>query len=285
MAVTTDDYLWDRSGRDADVERLEHLLRPLALQADAPRRATVSFRRILIAGIAASLLVAVVSVAVRPGRAAVRPTETLDFGPIGTVRIEPGTRVRVLTRTEELIKLRLDRGTIHAKISVDARPRLFQVETPATTCIDLGCKYILSVDESGRSVVRVQTGRVAFTDDGHEMYIPAGASCRATRARGAGTPVYEAAAADLIDAVRAFDESSVAARVAAARGVAALARDRNLDWLPLWHLLQDADAAVAEVGADALITLVGLPDGVSREATLRRESSALEGWRAHLGMW
>lgn len=262
-----DDYLWDRTGRDEEVERLEELMRPLALQAPAVRRP----RRFAFMGVAAALLVAVLVFALQP------PLRTIEFPDVGRVDVEPNSRVRVLRKSADRILLRLDEGTIHASIGGHVKPRLFQVETPVTTCIDLGCHYTLTVDERGASFVRVLTGRVAFVDGDREVYVPAGASCRATR-EAMGTPVFDDAAPEFHRAVAEFDRARSAK---AAAEVARLARRE--DALSLWHVA--VEPAAAEVAVDALIRLVGLPEGATREATLRREAEAVEAWRSHLGWW
>jgi hypothetical protein len=277
--AVSDDYLWDRSGSDAEVESLETLLRPMALKAQEPPRAkALSVPRLAWAAVAAAILVALVNGVVRPDPPPPAPA-MLDFGDVGQVTVEPNTRVRVLRRTEELIKLRLERGTIHASISADARPRLFQVETPSTTCVDLGCHYTLSVDEAGRAIVRVTTGRVAFVDGDREVYVPRDASCRAAPRRGSGTPVFDDAAPEFVESVLAFDAAPDAGRPTAARAVIASARPR--DSLTLWHFLQDPDPAIARLALEA-IEKISPESGIARDATLRRDGEALAAWKEHL---
>lgn len=279
-----DDYLWDKTGRDDEVERLEKLLRPLAHKPRALPRRGVRARPLaaVLLSAAAALLVAALWFLPRetpaPPRAA---AHTIDLGRYGRVDVEPNSRVKVVKKDEELIKLRLDLGTIHAQITLDARPRLFQVETPATTCVDLGCHYTLTVDEAGRSMVRVSSGRVAFLDAGREVYVPRGAACRAAPSRGSGTPVYENAPAALVEAVRAFDDAAPSGRPAAARLVIERAVGPK-DTLPLWHLLWDADPAVAGPAFDALAKLEPPPEDVTREAVLGRNKDALEAWKERL---
>ena len=53
----------------------------------------------------------------------------LDIGQIGTVELEPNSRVRLIETDVTEHRLALDRGKIHAKIS--APPRLFFVDTPS----------------------------------------------------------------------------------------------------------------------------------------------------------
>lgn len=265
-----DDYLWDKTGRDPDIERLERILRPLAHQT--PRRRWLAP---LSMAAAVALFVLLLAYEPDPGSRIVTSDQarTLSIADIGTVVADPYTELRIL----QTYRLRLERGTIHASIGLNARPRLFQVETPATTCVDLGCKYTLSVDASGRSIVRVLTGRVAFVDGSREVYVPAGAWCRAAPGRGSGTPLWDDAPPALVDAVAAFD--AAADRRSAARRVVEQAV-RAKDTLTLWHFLQDPE--VAEIGLDALIRLAGPAPGIPRDVTLRRDSYALAAWKEHL---
>jgi hypothetical protein len=264
------DYLWDKTGSDPEVERLERLLQPLASRPARPRTLAPF-------SMAAALMLALTALLLSPAdeswfNTAEQP-RTLRLEKIGTVRVEPQTRLRIL----EAHRLRLERGTIQASIGQDVRPRLFQVETPATTCVDLGCKYVLTVDEAGRSFVRVLTGRVAFVDGPREVYIPAGAACRAQPGRGSGTPYWEDASTELIQAIQALD--AAADRPAAARRVAQLVQ-RPKDTLTLWHFLHDP--ALAPVGLDALVKIVPAPAGIPRELVLRQDAFALFAWKEHL---
>ena len=83
-------------------------------------------------------------------------------------------RVRLLTmgRGNDLKRIALDRGTIHAFIW--ATPGEFVVDTPSAVTVDLGCAYTLQVDDSGGGIVRTSLGWVGFELNGHESFIPAG---------------------------------------------------------------------------------------------------------------
>jgi hypothetical protein len=291
--LAVNDYLWDRSGRDEEVERLERLLGPLALR---PRVRPRKVRTLVAVAMAAAMLGAIslpfflpaekgpsYLVDGRPLRAGAvvdtsRESRTIELAGIGSLVAERHARVRVLSISERLHKLRLDLGTVHAKINWDARPRLFQVETPATTCVDLGCKYTLTVDRDGSTFVHVLTGRVAFHEGGREVYVPAGAFCRAWPGRGSGTPMWDDASPELVEAVRVLERSSGPSRETAARAVVR-GCSRAKDTLTIWHLLQDEERGVVQVGLDAL---GAPPEGVTVEAILRRDPAALEAWRDYL---
>jgi anti-sigma factor RsiW len=71
----------------------------------------------------------------------------ITVGTLGTVNVAPGTRVRLGEVSESEYRLALARGTISAEIV--APPRLFIVDTPASTVVDLGCAYTVTVGEDG----------------------------------------------------------------------------------------------------------------------------------------
>lgn len=286
-----DDYLWNRTGSDPETEALERALAPLGYRERsaplpaAPPASPARWRSVLALAAAAALLAGIF--ARLPGRAAPPPstafaTDTeIDLGRYGSVTARAGARLTVLRQSDDEIRLRLDHGTVEARITLEARPRFFQIDTPATTCIDLGCHYTLTVDAAGRSVVHVTTGRVAFADGGREVYVPAGATCTAVPSRGSGTPHWDDAPPDLIAAVRAFDEAPPAQRLAAAKAVTRES-GRPLDSLTVWHVMQDDDPAVADLGFRALVNLIGSPDGVTRASTLAKEPAAMEAWKEHV---
>lgn len=254
-----DDYLWDKSGRDGEVEALERLLAPAALGAtpNLGRRRAMAW----IAGAAAAVIIGIgfsQSTFQTAGREEWVATgdgySRLDLGKYGHVVAEPGSQVRVLRRDNEMQRLRLDRGTIHASITREARPRLFQVETPAATCIDLGCHYTLSVDPSGLAQVSVSTGRVAFHDGRREVFIPEGASGRAAAGRAPFTPIHDDASEPLKRAVTAFDGAPEGNRAKLAKEACKLITRRQ-DGLVAWHFLQDSEKAVKAAAREALVRL------------------------------
>jgi len=270
------DYLWDRSGKDPEVEALERLLAPAALRAAPHRRAR---RLAWLAGIAAALFFAIgaAQVLIQPTKSEFIATgdgySRLDLGIYGHVVAAPHTRVHVIRRDNEMQRLRLDLGTLHASITRAARPRLFQVETPGATCIDLGCRYTLTVDAQGVSRVQVDTGRVAFHDGRREVFIPEGASGRAAPGRAPFTPIYDDASDALKRAVEAFDIAPEGRRAGLAKTACALIKKRE-DGLVAWHWLQDPESGVVKAAIDALIRLTTVVEcGVPRPAdpTSRRE--------------
>ena len=92
---------------------------------------------------------------------------------MGTVDLEPNTRLRIVATSERAQRVELARGTVGAHIV--APPRVFVVATPRLVVTDLGCAFTLSVDEAGRGRLVVTEGRVAVADAAaHEVVVAAG---------------------------------------------------------------------------------------------------------------
>src|SRR5712691_11080714 len=105
-------------------------------------------------------------------------------GRIGQVEVRPGTRVQLVAARADDHRLALARGTIDAK--VDAIPRLFFVETPAGTAIDLGCAYTLQTDSLGNGLLHVTGGEVEFQTGERSARVPLGAKLQIRPAPGGG---------------------------------------------------------------------------------------------------
>ena len=301
----SEDYLWERMGSDPEVERLEAALRPLAFDAEGRTlRLPARRRRLPWIPLAAAAVLAAVAGAVRlaggPGAhfaveagdrsfrvvegAWVEETGTervIRLGAAGEVRAGAGARVKVVRIGADGHRLRLEFGTLRARIAADVRPRFFQVETPAATCVDLGCAYTLSVDGKGRSLVRVDFGRVAFEDGSREVLVPAEAECAAEPGRGPGSPLFRDAPAEFAAAAAAFDAARGPGRAAAARSLAAMA-GRVRDTLTLWHLLQEPDREVRAAALEGLVRLEGPLVDAPPEATLAGDPGAVSAWRSRL---
>lgn len=194
----------------------------------------------------------------------------LSVGDIGEVDVKPGTRLRLVQARATDHRLALDRGSIYAQ--VDAPPRLFFVETPAGTAVDLGCAYSLDVDSLGNGVLRVTAGYVEFSWNGRRSIVPLGAVAETRRGQGPGTPYVHDASDALRQALEQFDfggGGDTSAR-------AALAAARPEDALSVWHLLQRVTPALRPMFYDRLAHLVPPPGSVTRDDALRLDSAALQ---------
>jgi hypothetical protein len=292
-----DRYLWDKQGEpDPEVQALERLLaplghdgRPLALPKRRPGRTIIILLAAAGLAAAAGLLVVWHRAPEEPGLpltiasqgASLRTGEWLTTSDqqklvlgddLGRLTLGPGSRLQVKRLAQEETRLYLERGELDAFVSARARPRFFQVETPATTCVDLGCKYTLTVNDQGDSEVLVQTGRVTFESGAREVFIPAGARCRAVRGGGSGTPRFDDSPPALVAALDVFDTSRGALpetrRALAAKVLAAVPIPRHT--LGPWHFLQDGDEEIQVAARARILELLGFTPAQVEEARKRK---------------
>lgn len=197
----------------------------------------------------------------------------IEVGAIGTVDIEPNSRVRVVVAKDTEHRLQLGQGAIEATIT--APPRLFFVGTAATTAIDLGCVYRMESDAEGNGMVHVRVGYVALEKGEREIFVPSGASCRIRAKHGPGTPYFDNAAPELLNALVEFDNSGKDLNT-----VLAAAQER--DTMTLWHLLPQVTGADRERVFDRMAALVPVPESVTRQKVLALDADALREWRESL---
>lgn len=199
----------------------------------------------------------------------------IRVGTIGTVQVDPNSRVRLMAARPEEHRLALARGRISA--SVTAPPRLFFVETAASTAVDLGCAYTMDVDDAGNGLMRVTLGWVSLERNGRESLVPAGASCRMRARLGPGTPFFDDASEPFRQALarldldkddRALDTVLTAARVR--------------DTLTLWHLLSRVDATDRLRVYTRMVALAPLPGGLSPAKALQLDPETLKRWKEEL---
>ena len=197
-----------------------------------------------------------------------RSRVVVKVGAIGTVEVEPNTRVRVVRDLASEHRFALAHGEIRASIS--APPKLFFVDTAAGTAVDLGCEYSLSTDEDGAGVLRVTRGWVSFQWKGFESLVPAGASCRTRAHAGPGIPYFD----DAADAFkRAADQGDFDVVIREAR---------VRDTLTLWHVLSRVDPGERERVFDRMAALTRVPAGVSRDLVMKLDPDTLRRWKDEL---
>ena len=124
-----DDYLWDKSGRDPEIEAIEDLLAPLAHRESSvppammPRRPAWGSLFAVLATAAAVLFVvrwALPSETPRkiptplPDPVQISAARTIDLGKYGSVNAHEGAVVHLIRESPDEIRLRLSRGTIDA---------------------------------------------------------------------------------------------------------------------------------------------------------------------------
>lgn len=194
-------------------------------------------------------------------------TATVDIADLGTITLDPGSKLRLVAADKEKQTLDLVRGTLRAKIN--APPRLFIVKTASADAVDLGCAYTLSADEAGNGTLAVTYGSVSLERAGRApTFVAEGSTCR-IGPRGPGTPLAVNAsdvlrrAADDLDA----GEGSAFDRVVAGCGAG--------DTITLWHLMRRIDPQERGRAWDRLSRHVPAPKTASREAVVRGDRAAI----------
>ncbi len=123
---------------------------------------------------------------------------------LGSVIIEPNTRVKLVKSVEGEHRIQLDYGSIDADIK--ATPRTFFVDAGSVTAVDLGCSYKFSIDKSGDGLLYVREGKVSLESaGGRESLVPEGKFCVTKQGFGPGTPFREDSAPELKKALMEFD--------------------------------------------------------------------------------
>ena len=197
-------------------------------------------------------------------------------GTLGTVDVEPGTRVQLGNVRDSEYRLALAHGTISAQIN--APPRLFIVDTPASAVVDLGCAYTVTVGKDGAGELRMTSGWAALEFKGRESLVPAGAICRTKPGAGPGTPYFEDAPTALKGAVDDFDTGTDAGQALEV----ILREARSRDTLTLWHLLSRVSGADRVRVYERIAALVPPPASLSRDRVLALDADALRIWREEL---
>jgi hypothetical protein len=203
----------------------------------------------------------------------------ISIGDIGTVQVDPNTRVRLVVARANEHRLALARGRISAV--VNAPPRLFFLDTEASTAVDLGCEYSMNVDDSGNGLLQVNLGWVSLEWGGRESLVPAGASCRTRPKVGPGTPYFDDASETLKQALTSLDFDVLKDGGDSLLG-SVLDEARVRDTLTLWHLLSRVDPAQRLRVFTRMTDLVPLPEGVSAEKALQLDPATLKHWREEL---
>ncbi len=278
------DYLWDGTGSDEDVERLEASLGGLRYDRTAPV-ATKAASRLWVYVAAAVLLVGVAYGAFALTSRVFEPTgppsyilgegafdagswiETgaskarVQVADIGYVDVHPRSRIQAVRSGSTEHRLHLERGRIHAKIN--APPRLFIVDTPSATAVDQGCEYTLEVDEDGNGLLRVTLGWVNLELEDGLAEVPRGAACESRKDAGLGIPYFEDATSAFRHALSdlTFGDDP---KLDAKHFQTVLDESREKDSLTLWHLLREAKQQfVRKLLVGKLMEHVPLPTGVT----------------------
>lgn len=206
---------------------------------------------------------------------------SLTVGTIGHVELAPRSRVRLLAAGDDANhRLELREGSLSAFIW--APPRLFFVETPSATAVDLGCAYTLSVDADGNGELHVTAGYVALEHGARSAVIPAGLRCAMRAGAGPGTPFADRAAEELRSALRRFDFGPEADGPEARAEV--LASSHESDTITLWHVLRRSPGEARAAVHDRLASFAPPPAGVTRAGVIAGDATMIDLWGEALGL-
>lgn len=205
---------------------------------------------------------------------------------VGRVTVRPGSRVRLLSAGDDGHRLELAEGALEAFIY--APPRLFFVETPGATAVDMGCAYEMDVAADGSGVLRVTGGWVELQEDGPEQAagpadglelvsrVPAGAVCRLGVGGALGLPWFE----DGGEAFGALVAGAESREPGAVGRLLSGARPR--DSLTLWHLVSRTAGPERAAVVGRLAELAPPDEAGDVEAVLSADRAAageaLERW-------
>jgi hypothetical protein len=201
----------------------------------------------------------------------------LSIGTLGSADVGPGSRMQLVQAGGVKRTLRVERGSIDARVW--APPRFFLVETPAAMAVDLGCVYSLEVDSRGSGTLLVRSGQVELHGVGRRSLVVAGTAAQMRSGVGPGTPYAATESPAFRDALTVIDFGG-AGRSEALDRVLADATARST--ITLWHLLARVDARARERIYDRLAALSPPPTGVTRAAVLSLDEAALDRWRGTL---
>lgn len=204
---------------------------------------------------------------------AANETALVKVSDIGTVRVAPGSAVQLVATGRREHRLALRRGALHAV--VDAPPRLFVVDTPQVTAVDLGCEYSVAVLGDERTLLTVERGLVALEGQGRSTVVLAGMQAVSRTGRPPGTPLALDASEALRAAVDRFDVTGAPAEL---ERIAAEAR--GADAPTLWHLLPSAPPRERAVLFERLAALVPPPAGWVAAAAEDPRSPPMQAWWA-----
>jgi hypothetical protein len=186
-------------------------------------------------------------------------TAHVEVADIGTIQLHGDSRLSLVATGPEEHRLELERGSLHAKVT--APPRLFVIETPAATAIDLGCEYDLEVAADGAAVLTVTNGQVELAGAGRLTLVPMGATARTRKGEGPGLAwSTQTASAELRAAIERFDGGD------AAGFDAILAAARPRDTVTLYNLLFRASGPAERRRVyDKIDALVSIPEMILPE--------------------
>jgi len=198
---------------------------------------------------------------------------------IGQLDLDPNSRIRLISSNSDQHRIALERGRMTARTW--APPRLFVVDTPSSTAVDLGCIYSCEVQRDGSTLLHVTLGLVALDFHGRETVVPAGAFCRTRPGGGVGTPYFDDSSEQLQTALNYVDFGKDEGE--RARQLEIVLREaRPRDTLTLWYLIPRLRESLRITTVDRMATLVPFPLNVTRSGVLTLDANMMDAWKSEL---
>lgn len=197
----------------------------------------------------------------------------IEVADIGTIDVDPLSRVRLVRTEEREHRIELRHGRISARVA--APKRLFVVDTPSATATDLGCAYTLEVTPEGDARLHVTSGWVEFEALGLRSTVPAGVACQTRSGFAPGTPYRADAPPHFVTRLEQFDFPDRGAKPSIAP---LLQLVTDADTITLWHLIPRVAASERANVIQRLAAAAPPPDGVTAKGVLELDHEMLEAW-------
>jgi hypothetical protein len=201
---------------------------------------------------------------------------------IGVIRVEPGSRLELVSTRRGKHRISLKQGTISAQLW--APPWSLEMETPSAMAFDLGCKFTLTVMPDGSGLMRVSSGWVELESGDAQTLVPAGTVAITRGGYAPGSPFYEDATEDFKSALEDLNFGAVdsAHRERALHVIVNEARAKDV--VTLFNLMAHAGVYEREMLYARAAALDPPPPGVTREGILAWDSAMMNRWWGTLGL-
>jgi hypothetical protein len=197
----------------------------------------------------------------------------LDVGTLGKLRIEPNSKLQLQSTDPTERRVFLARGMVYA--SIWAPPRTFAIETPSAVVVDLGCEYMLSVNDAGDGVLCVESGWVSLEHNNRVSLVPTGAQCELREGVGPGTPYLAGASLEYIHRLQRFDFAPGGKTEVAEL----IERATPCETFSLVYLVDRVDAVRRGVIYDRVAAVLPPWPGITREGIVALDAVMLADWR------
>jgi len=195
---------------------------------------------------------------------------------IGELALGEGSRLRLEETRTGRHRVRLEQGALWARVW--APPGQFGVRIPGGDVLDLGCEFLLRVDEAGNGTLSVLSGWVQVDGLRREVLVPEGAQVPLRHGGAAGTPRAFGAGAAFVAALDAIDARGGAVDADGAEVRRLLAAARPEDAISLLTLLRQHPQLGEGPLFDRLATLLPATPAPTRDAWRADRGAVLNAW-------